>query len=88
MREDGGIIVDGRQVASTHQCCHCGMHFTMVKGSGVRRGWCFKCGAVTCGQATCDHCIPLEARLDNAEGKKTSHDDLIKQLKSEGAILI
>jgi hypothetical protein len=33
--------------------------------------------AVTCGQPKCDHCAPIEARLDFAEGKKTRYDDVI-----------
>ena len=67
MREAGAIIVDGVQVASTLQCCHCGGHFEVVKGSGTRRGFCLKCGAVTCGHPDCDPCLPLEKRLDMIE---------------------
>lgn len=67
MREAGAILVDGVQVASTLQCCHCGGHFEVVKGSGTRRGFCLKCGSVTCGDAGCDPCYPVEKRFDDWE---------------------
>lgn len=67
MRESGAILVDGTQVASTHQCCHCGNHFVSVKGSGTRRGFCLKCGKVTCGAAECDPCTPFEKKLEAME---------------------
>ncbi len=67
MREDGAILVDGVQVATTHQCCHCGGHFTSVKGSGTRRGFCLKCMRVTCGAPECDPCVPFEKKLEMME---------------------
>lgn len=70
MREDGALIVDGAQIASTQMCCHCGGHFQMVKGSGKRRGFCMKCMKITCGAPECDPCIPLEARLEIMEGNQ------------------
>ena len=66
-QEHGAIILDGQQVASTLQCPHCGSHFVSRKGSGKRRTWCLRCNAVTCGQHTCDPCIPFEKRLDICE---------------------
>ena len=69
MREDGAIIVDGIQVASTHQCCHCGGHFQSVKGSGTKRGFCLKCMKVTCGAEQCDPCLPFEKQLAMMEGR-------------------
>lgn len=63
MREQGAIISDGRQIASTLQCCHCGRHFVSRKGSGVVRGFCLSCGHVTCGASKCDICIPFEKQL-------------------------
>lgn len=77
MREDGVVIVGGKEIASTRQCVHCGGHFTMVKGSGRTRGWCLRCQGVTCGHADCDPCIPFEARLDHAEGKRSSYTETI-----------
>jgi hypothetical protein len=44
--------------------------------------------AVTCGAKDCDACVPLEARLEHAEGAKTRYDDLIGELTAQGACLI
>jgi hypothetical protein len=66
-KEDGVIIIEGRQVGSTKQCCHCGAHFISQKGSGKTRGWCMKCNAITCGEMKCCECVPFEKRLDMAE---------------------
>lgn len=52
----GIIFVDGKEVAHTLQCPHCGGHFTSIKGSGHRRHWCLKCAAVTCGSQACVPC--------------------------------
>lgn len=67
MREHGAVVIGGKQVASTSQCCHCGGHFVMVKGSGKRRGFCMRCGQITCGAASCDVCVPLEKQLEIME---------------------
>jgi hypothetical protein len=86
--EHGGFIEDGRQVASTLCCPHCGAHFVSIRGSGKRRAWCTRCMAVTCGLHACDECIPIEARLDHSEGRKTLYDEKINQLLAEGAALL
>ena len=86
--EHSGIIVDGRQVASLLQCPHCGAHFESRPGSGVRRAWCLRCHAVTCGALGCDACIPLEARLEYAEGSKTRYDETIAEQLAAGALLL
>lgn len=86
--EAGGILVDGVQVASTHQCSHCSQHFVMVPGSGRVRGFCTRCQALTCGAAACMPCVPAEARLEHAEGKKTRYDSAIRELIAEGAALL
>lgn len=88
MNEDGAVIVGGRQVAHTQMCPHCGAHFQMKKGSGVRRAWCTRCVKVTCGKSECDACIPLEARFDHVAGVKTLYDDKIKELVASGAHLL
>ena len=88
MNEHGAVMIDGTQVASTSMCPHCGAHFKMVKGSGIRRTWCMRCMAVTCGKVECDACIPLEARLEYAAGAKTLYDDKIKELVASGAHLL
>jgi len=72
MRESGAILVDGVQVASTHQCCHCGGHFVSVKGSGKTRGFCLRCSKVTCGAPECDPCIPFEKKLESLEGVRNA----------------
>ena len=66
-KAEGTILVDGIAVADTKQCCHCGMHFVMVKGSGKLRGWCTKCHHVTCGAIGCCKCVPFEEKLDLME---------------------
>jgi len=57
----GIIIVNGKEVATTLQCPHCGGHFVSRKGSGHRRTFCTRCMAVTCGQHECDACQPFAA---------------------------
>lgn len=70
VKEAGIIIVDGKQVASTKQCCHCGCHFVMIKGSGKLRGFCTKCAEVTCGKIGCCTCVPFEKKLELVEAGK------------------
>ena len=69
-KEAGVILMDGVQIASTKQCCHCGGHFVMVKGSGKLRGYCTKCHEITCGKLECCKCVPFEKKLDMAESGK------------------
>lgn len=67
LRPKGHIIVTsdaGVTEADTLQCAHCGRHWTVQPGSGRKRGWCFKCGSVTCGAPGCIECLPAEKRLD------------------------
>lgn len=70
MREHGALLVDGVQVASTLACPHCSGHFTMVRGSGRKRGYCLSCGAVTCGSPECDVCVPVEEKLNYLSGER------------------
>lgn len=61
MRADGQIIIvgDGPVIEhDTKQCCHCGGHFVIRRGSGTQRGWCTHCNGVTCGGANCWECRP------------------------------
>jgi hypothetical protein len=81
--EDGAILVDGQQVATTRQCCHCGAHFISIKGSGVDRGFCLGCMKITCGKKECDPHIPFEAKLDHAAGKRTSYTEAILELERQ-----
>src|SRR5437879_4074809 len=58
-KPSGFIIVDGQEVAHTKQCCHCGIHFVSIKGSGKIRGRCMSCAnAWTCGAPACDTHVP------------------------------
>lgn len=63
----GTILLGDKEVAHTLMCPHCGNHFISRKGSGVRRGFCMGCKAVTCGDVACGPCIPFEKRLEIAE---------------------
>lgn len=69
-KEAGVILIDGQQVGSTKQCCHCGGHFMMVKGSGKLRGYCTKCNEITCGKIGCCKCVPFEKKLEMIEAGK------------------
>lgn len=52
------------QVGGTMQCVHCGAHWTVIPGSGKKRGWCMRCNGPFCG-AQCEACVPVEQRLEN-----------------------
>lgn len=72
-KEDGVLMMDSTVIAKTRQCCHCGNHFAMIKGSGKKRGWCMKCHSITCGKIECCSCVPFEKKLELYEsGKITS----------------
>jgi hypothetical protein len=53
----------------TLQCCHCGMHWIPIKGSGIQRGFCRQCMQVTCGSPQCHVCVPQEKQLRIIERK-------------------
>ena len=67
-RYAGTILIDGRDVAITRQCVHCGDHFVSVRGSGATRGWCTRCNGIVCGPK-CAACVPFEQQLLAMEGK-------------------
>ena len=50
-----------------HQCCHCQHTWRYQPGSGIRRGFCYRCNGVTCGQGACDTCYPHEQQLEDLE---------------------
>lgn len=62
-REHGGIMVDGRQMTSTLQCCHCQRH----QDRKLMEGFCTKCMGPTCNIAECHVCLPAEKWLDQME---------------------
>jgi hypothetical protein len=81
LRPSGTIIITdpdlGVIMADTLQCCHCGAHWTVVKGSGRERGFCLKCMGPTCGP-NCLECVPQEQWLENSEkGRPENHRDII-----------
>jgi len=104
MKEHGAIITDGIQTGTTNRCCHCGGHFIVASdgtllearktlGEMARpRISCLKCGRLTCGRDSCDPrihgCVPLEARLEHTEGRRTTYDDAIAAMKAKGAPLL
>lgn len=88
-KPSGAFIVDGKEVAHTLRCCHCGGHFVSVRGSGKKRGWCTVCRSITCGKAGCDVCVPFEARLEVLEGRTSGRykDGVIRLLDRHGNVL-
>ena len=61
-RPHGIVFVDGKEVAHTLKCPHCGAHFVSRKGSGHRRSYCFVHQAVTCGAPAClRDCVDIYA---------------------------
>ena len=62
---------DKDQGQHTITCCHCNHVFIIQPGSGKERGWCFMCGASTCGDRRCspalNGCAPFEKKLEAYE---------------------
>ncbi len=73
-RAKGSIIIDGRQVADTLQCPHCGGHFQIIRAGRKQVNWpyCKNCGSLTCGLPKCHECVPIEEKLDLYELGKIS----------------
>lgn len=90
-KPSGVILMDGKEVAHTLQCCHCAVHFVSIRGSGKRRGFCMHCHKITCGNPKCDPCIPYEERLQLAEGKdlkKSAYTEEVLLYSRDGSKLI
>ena len=70
----------------TITCCHCNHSFVVVPGSGKERGWCFMCGASTCGEARCNAalngCAPFEKKLEAYESRTRLHNQLDGLIKA------
>lgn len=62
-RDTGKVTAEYRGL----QCVHCGMHWLVVPGSGIRRGWCMNCNGPECGKDECFHCVHWHQRLENIE---------------------
>lgn len=62
----GIILVNGKEVATTLKCPHCGGHFVSMKGSGHHRSFCLRHMAVTCGAPACvKDCVDVYALEDS-----------------------
>jgi hypothetical protein len=61
--EHGGIVVDGRQVDSTLQCCHCNAH----RSRELMGGFCRNCMGPTCKAQACMKCAPWEKQMEVIE---------------------
>jgi hypothetical protein len=49
----------------TLMCMHCQFHWKVKPGSGITRGWCWKCGGPTCGKQACEGaCLHWEKALE------------------------
>jgi hypothetical protein len=88
LKPDGYIIIDGQERAQTLKCRHCGGHWIVLKGSGIRRGWCIKCNGPLCGKEKCmkyhvPHAIGVEA-----EEKHLNLEETLKLVRRrEGNII-
>ena len=62
---------DGRTVEhDAMQCVHCQRTWRFIRGSGRERGWCARCGGVTCGSKACMDCLHFERRAELAEARR------------------
>lgn len=82
----GGIIVDGKYVADTVQCVHCGAQWEALLDDTTERGWCLSCNGFTCGHLSCEECLPFQRRLDAIERGKGLYEALRDQ-ESRGRYL-
>jgi hypothetical protein len=64
-------------------CAHCGLHFYVTPGSGKRRGFCARCGDVTCGAEKCQECVHWRKKLELIEAGKADMS-LISTGRAEG----
>lgn len=67
-KPSGAILLDGRHVADTLQCVHCGRHWVPQAGSGKIRGYCRSCDGPVCGPS-CAACVPFEQMLERIESR-------------------
>ncbi len=69
------IHADGKVTeGETLSCVHCQRTWRVMPGSDHKRGWCFKCGAPTCGSPACScQCLPWERRMEIIEQRHRLH---------------
>ena len=69
----GLLIMTDRESGKTlwesdmQQCTHCQHTWKYQPGSGIRRGFCNRCNAPTCGLAACDTCYHKEKQIEDLE---------------------
>lgn len=79
-KASGSIIIDGKEVASTLQCAHCGAHWVPIRGSKRRRGFCTICKKTTCGALPCDVCISMKTRKVIGDAQRIGDIKTIKKI--------
>lgn len=80
----GYIIVSGENGVEEYdcaQCGHCQAQWQVIRGSGIKRGFCLQCKQPLCGADPCmNHgCIPFEKMFEAYEQRNA----LFKQLGLE-----
>jgi hypothetical protein len=67
----GLIFVNGKEVAHTLKCPHCGAQFVSRRGSGHHRTFCLRHQAVTCGSAACSRdCVDVYGLEGTLQGRE------------------
>lgn len=57
------------EVGQMLQCLHCQHLWEVKPGSGIERGFCFRCNGPTCGKPECDRCLPWEMQCEIIESR-------------------
>jgi hypothetical protein len=79
----GTILIDGKEVAQTLQCCHCQKHFINLKIPGKERGWCTRCNGPVCPKKECDVCLPFMRWVENIEkGLPPGHSPVVVAVRA------
>ncbi len=75
-RPDGWTLTTDRQTGETLDetdtlmCVHCQFTWQFRPGSGVERGYCYRCNGVLCGKHSCMiSCNPFEAVIEMKEAE-------------------
>lgn len=61
--ETGKVIME----AGLRQCIHCQYTWIYQPGSGILRGFCFRCNGHTCGRVACQDCYHYEKQIEDIE---------------------
>ncbi len=65
-------------------CCHHGGIIFVKPGSGKKRGFCFNCFDLTCGEGRCRECRPFEAWLEAMESTGHNRKRLWDRMEAGG----